>query len=137
MYVNKLVLLVFALFINTVLSAYAPLENLEIGITKRVPIKKCTRTAKPGDTVSVHYSGYLRESMETFDSSHTRGQPIQFTLGVGQVIAGWDQGLVGMCIGEQRKVQIPSALGYGSREIPGAIPANSDLLFDVELVDIK
>ncbi len=100
-----------------------------------------TMTAQVGDTVFVQYTGTLTNGTK-FDSSIDRGVPFNFTLGVGQVIKGWDQGILGMKIGEKKKLTIPPELGYGDHEIPdgkgGAlIPKNSTLLFDVEVVDIK
>ncbi|MGO8997511.1 MAG: FKBP-type peptidyl-prolyl cis-trans isomerase [Polyangiaceae bacterium] len=92
--------------------------------------------AKTGDTVSVHYVGTLLDGKE-FDSSRKRGQPFVFTLGKGQVIRGWDQGVVGMKIGGKRKLVIPPALAYGDHGMGKVIPPNSTLNFEVELVDIK
>jgi FKBP-type peptidyl-prolyl cis-trans isomerase FkpA len=92
--------------------------------------------AKTGDTVKVHYTGTLTNGTE-FDSSRTRNQPFEFTLGKGMVIKGWDKGVVGMKVGGKRKLTIPSADGYGARGAGGKIPPNSTLLFDVELVEIK
>lgn len=117
--------------------AAGSLKELEIGITKKIPAEECHVKAKPGHTVDVHYTGYLRDNLKQFDSSYTRGTPISFKLGSGQVIKGWDQGLLGMCIGEERKIQIPSRLAYGARGIPGVIPQNADMIFDVKLVDIN
>jgi FKBP-type peptidyl-prolyl cis-trans isomerase len=91
--------------------------------------------AKTGDTVSVHYVGTLTNGTE-FDSSRKRGQPFVFTLGKGQVIRGWDQGVPGMKVGGKRKLVIPPQLAYGDHAM-GSIPANSTLNFEVELVDIK
>lgn len=88
-------------------------------------MEKCQYKAKNGDNVSVHYTGKLSNGKE-FDSSFNRGVPIEFELGSGMVIPGWEQGILGMCIGEQRTLNIPAELGYGSRAI-GPIPANSDL----------
>lgn len=119
------------------LVAAGSLKELEIGITKKIPAEECHVKAKPGHTVDVHYTGYLRDNLKQFDSSYTRGTPISFKLGSGQVIKGWDQGLLGMCIGEERKIQIPSSLAYGARGIPGVIPQNADMIFDVKLVDIN
>ncbi len=98
-------------------------------------------TAQNGDTVSVNYTGTLIDGTK-FDSSLDHGKPFQFTLGVGQVIKGWDQGIVGMKIGDKKKLTIPPELAYGAQAIPDArggilIPANSTLIFDVELVDVK
>lgn len=117
--------------------AAGSLKELEIGITKKIPAEECHVKAKPGHTVDVHYTGYLRDNLKQFDSSYTRGTPISFKVGSGQVIKGWDQGLLGMCIGEERKIQIPSRLAYGARGIPGVIPQNADMIFDVKLVDIN
>jgi len=86
------------------------------------------------DNIRVHYTGTLEDGTK-FDSSLDRGQPFPFTLGGGQVIRGWDEGLIGMKVGEKRKLTIPAPLAYGERGI-GPIPANSTLLFDVELMEI-
>lgn len=97
--------------------------------------------AQNGDTVFVHYTGKLADGKK-FDSSLDRGTPIDFVLGSGRVIKGWDQGILGMTIGEKKTLTIPPELGYGNQDIPDGqgnilIPANSTLIFDVELVDIK
>jgi len=110
-------------------------EKLRIGVKKRIPKDECLRKSKKGDTLEMHYTGKL-ENGEQFDSSIGRG-PFKFTLGVGQVIKGWDQGLVGMCIGEKRKLTIPSHLGYGERGAGAKIPPNSKLVFEVELLGIE
>lgn len=90
---------------------------------------------KGGDTLSVHYVGTL-ENGDKFDSSLDRGEPFEFVLGAGQVIPGWDLGLVGMRTGGKRKLVIPPELAYGNQE-RGNIPANSTLIFEVELLEIK
>ena len=92
--------------------------------------------AKSGNTVSVHYVGTLADGKE-FDSSRKRGKPFVFTLGQGHVIRGWDQGVVGMKVGGKRKLVIPPALAYGPNGMPPAIPPNSTLTFEVELMDVK
>lgn len=94
-------------------------------------------TARPGDTVFVHYTGRLTDGKK-FDSSVDRGEPIDFVLGQGRVIKGWEQGIAGMKLGERRQLTIPPELGYGAKSVGnGLIPPNSTLLFDVELVGIK
>lgn len=92
--------------------------------------------AKNGDKITAHYIGTLTDG-EKFDSSIDRGQPFSFVLGAGQVIQGWEQGLLGMKVGEKRKLTIPSELGYGERGVPGAIPPGATLVFEVELLKIN
>ncbi len=92
-------------------------------------------TADTGKLVSVHYVGTLTDGTK-FDSSRDRGAPFSFNLGAGQVIEGWDKGVVGMKVGGVRKLTIPPDLAYGDRAI-GSIPANSTLVFEVELLDVK
>jgi FKBP-type peptidyl-prolyl cis-trans isomerase len=89
----------------------------------------------PGQFVTVHYTGWLENGSE-FDSSR-RGEPFSFPLGVGYVIAGWDQGLVGMRVGGKRRLTIPSELGYGERGAGAMIPPNAILVFEIELLEIS
>ncbi|HEX5035769.1 MAG TPA: FKBP-type peptidyl-prolyl cis-trans isomerase [bacterium] len=96
--------------------------------------------AVKGKTVSVHYTGWLDEKGakgKKFDSSRDRGVPIEFALGTGRVIPGWDEGLQGMKVGGTRTLMIPAKLGYGARGAGDAIPPNADLIFDVELTGVK
>ena len=98
--------------------------------------------ATAGQHISVHYTGWLFDPAapdqkgRKFDSSRDRGDPFQFTLGVGQVIAGWDQGFAGMKVGGHRTLVIPPEQGYGARGAGGAIPPNATLLFEVELLGV-
>jgi FKBP-type peptidyl-prolyl cis-trans isomerase len=90
--------------------------------------------ATRGDRVVVHYTGWLADGKQ-FDSS-LGGEPFAFTLGVGEVIAGWDEGISGMRIGDRRKLWIPAKLGYGRPGAPPEIPPNAELIFEVELLEI-
>jgi peptidylprolyl isomerase len=92
--------------------------------------------AVAGKRVSVHYTGRLLTGRK-FDSSLDRGQPFQFTLGAGQVIRGWDQGVAGMKVGGKRSLVIPPHLGYGASGAGGVIPPNATLVFDVELLGVE
>ncbi len=102
------------------------IEDIEVGTGEEV---------KKGDTVVIHYNGTLTDGTK-FDSSYDRGEPFETQIGVGAVIQGWDEGVVGMKTGGKRKLIIPPDLGYGDKQM-GSIPANSTLIFDVELIEIK
>ena len=92
--------------------------------------------AKAGDTVAVHYVGVAYSTGEEFDASWNRGEPLQFRLGVGQVIAGWDQGVKGMKVGGRRELTIPASLAYGAQGSPPKIGPNEALIFDIDLEKI-
>jgi FK506-binding protein 1 len=96
-----------------------------------------TTYPKSGDKLTMHYTGTLASDGSKFDSSVDRGKPFEFTIGIGQVIKGWDEGVMKMSLGEKAKLSIPSALGYGDRGAGAAIPPNADLIFEVELLKIN
>lgn len=93
--------------------------------------------AVAGKNITVHYTGTLKSDGSKFDSSLDRGEPFSFVLGTGQVIQGWDQGFAGMKVGGKRKLVIPAALAYGEQSPSPAIPPNSDLVFEVELLGVE
>jgi FKBP-type peptidyl-prolyl cis-trans isomerase FkpA len=92
--------------------------------------------AQSGQKAKVHYTGWLTNGQK-FDSSKDRNDPFEFTLGAGQVIKGWDEGVTGMKIGGKRRLTIPAALGYGARGAGGVIPPNAELIFEVELLGLR
>lgn len=93
-------------------------------------------TAQAGSHVTVHYTGWLT-SGKKFDSSVDAGQPFDFTIGKGDVIKGWEEGVTGMKVGGKRQLRIPPDLAYGSSGYPGVIPANATLIFDIRLLAVK
>jgi peptidylprolyl isomerase len=93
--------------------------------------------AKAGDQVLVHYVGVAHSTGEEFDASYNRGAPLDFPLGAGRVIAGWDQGVQGMKVGGRRQLVIPPHLGYGDRGAGGVIKPGETLIFVVDLVDVR
>ncbi|MCT1829336.1 MULTISPECIES: FKBP-type peptidyl-prolyl cis-trans isomerase [Brevibacterium] len=93
--------------------------------------------AKAGDTVSVHYVGVAHSTGEQFDASWDRGQPLQFKLGVGMVIRGWDEGVQGMKVGGRRTLRIPPHMAYGPSGVPGAIAPNESLIFVCDLEGVS
>ncbi|POS70546.1 FKBP-type peptidyl-prolyl cis-trans isomerase [Diaporthe helianthi] len=107
-------------------------DDLKIDVT--VPVE-CDRKTQSGDKVQMHYRGTLAADGKQFDASYDRGTPFSFKLGSGQVIKGWDEGLLDMCIGEKRTLTIPPEKGYGQRGM-GPIPAGSTLIFETELLGI-
>jgi peptidyl-prolyl cis-trans isomerase A (cyclophilin A) len=114
----------------------AGFEKTESGLRYKLIQKGNGKKAEKGKTVSVHYSGSL-ENGQVFDSSYKRKEPIDFALGKGQVIEGWDEGIALLQVGDKARFVIPSHLGYGSRGAGGVIPADATLIFDVELMDVK
>ena len=114
----------------------AGFDKTDSGLRYKIIQKGDGKKAEKGKKVSVHYKGSL-ESGEVFDSSYTRKQPIDFQLGVGQVISGWDEGIALLQVGDKARFVIPSHLGYGSSGAGGVIPPDATLIFDVELMDVK
>ena len=102
------------------------IEDLKVGTGEE---------AKAKSKITVHYTGWLTTGQK-FDSSVDRGQPFSFTLGIGQVIQGWDQGFAGMKVGGKRKLTIPPHMGYGERGAGAVIPPNATLVFEVELLSV-
>jgi peptidyl-prolyl cis-trans isomerase A (cyclophilin A) len=114
----------------------AGFEKTESGLRYQFIQKGDGKKAENGKTVSVHYTGQLEDG-KVFDSSYPRKKPIEFPLGRGNVIEGWDEGIALLRVGDKARFVIPSHLGYGSRGAGGAIPPNATLIFDVELMDVK
>lgn len=116
-------------------ATFAGPEVTELKIHTEYFPEECTVKSKNGDMLTMHYTGTLDDGSK-FDSSYDRNQPFTFQIGVGQVIKGWDQGLLDMCVGEKRKLTIPSKLGYGERGAGNVIPPHATLHFEVELINI-
>lgn len=114
----------------------AGFDKTESGLRYKMIQKGSGKKAEKGRTVSVHYSGSL-ENGRVFDSSYARKKPIEFPLGMGHVIEGWDEGIALLQVGDKARFVIPSHLGYGARGAGGVIPPNATLIFDVELMDVK
>jgi peptidylprolyl isomerase len=114
----------------------AQLETTPSGLQYAVEQPGTGASPKTGQTVTVHYTGWLTNGKK-FDSSRDRNDPFEFTVGVGQVIKGWDEGVAAMKIGEKRILVIPANLGYGARGAGGLIPPNATLVFAVELLGVK
>ncbi len=128
------------LFAMTQPAQSAELVTLPSGVQYRDELVGNGAQPKAGQTVNVHYTGWLDDGGKPgrkFDSSRDRGQPFSFRLGAGQVIAGWDQGVATMHVGGKRTLIIPAAQGYGSRGAGGVIPPGATLIFDVELLGIQ
>jgi peptidyl-prolyl cis-trans isomerase A (cyclophilin A) len=114
----------------------AGFEKTESGLRYQFIQRGSGKKAENGKTVSVHYTGQLEDG-KVFDSSYPRKKPIEFPLGRGNVIEGWDEGIALLQVGDKARFVIPSHLGYGSRGAGGAIPPDATLIFDVELMDVK
>ena len=114
----------------------AGFEQTKSGLRYKIIHKGSGKSAEKGKTVSVHYKGQLADGT-VFDSSYKRKEPLEFQVGVGQVISGWDEGICLLNVGDKARLVIPSDLGYGAQGAGGVIPPNAILVFDVELMDVK
>ena len=117
-----------------VVAAEKDVTELQIGV-KHKP-ENCEKKIEKLDKVSIHYTGKLVDGTE-FDSSLKRNKPLEFIIGKGAVIQGWDLGLLGACVGEKRKLKIPPHMGYGDTGVGDDIPPKATLIFDVEVMDIE
>lgn len=127
---------VLLVFIAIIVLASADQNQSGLKVEKLYVPEVCDAKSKIGDQLTMHYTGTLVDGTK-FDSSLDRDQPFTFQLGVGQVIKGWDEGLVDMCVGEKRKLTIPPELGYGEKGAGNVIPGGATLLFEVELINIS
>lgn len=126
----------FLLVVTVLVLTNAEQNHSGLKVEKVYVPEVCDTKSKIGEQLTMHYTGTLQDGTK-FDSSLDRDQPFTFQLGVGQVIKGWDQGLVDMCVGEKRKLTIPPELGYGEKGAGNVIPGGATLLFDVELINIS
>ena len=115
---------------------YKQQTNMEEGLIIETLKEGTGEEAKANDKITVHYTGWIKDG-DKFDSSLDRDQAFIFTLGVGQVIKGWDEGMLGAKVGEKRKLTIPSNLAYGENGAGQMIPSNSTLVFEVEIINIQ
>lgn len=127
-------LIVSLVVCNIVALTHAEVDELEIEVLHKP--ETCETKSQKGQMLTMNYKGTLEDGTE-FDSSYGRNEPFAFQLGVGQVIKGWDQGLLDMCVNEKRRLTIPSHLAYGDAGAGDRIPAKATLIFEVELLEIK
>lgn len=128
------IVLILFIYVIDVESADEELPELEIHNTFKP--ETCDRTAKPTDVITLHYKGTLKDTGKEFDSSYSRNEPFSFQIGIGQVILGWEKGLLGVCAGEKRKLVVPPHLGYGDTK-HDQIPPRSTLIFEVEVKKVE
>ncbi len=137
---SALAALMIAAFAATSPLAAAEVKSMSNGLKYVDVASGSGPEAKPGQRVEVHYTGWLDQGGQKgkkFDSSVDRNEPFSFSLGAGEVIRGWDEGVAGMKVGGKRTLIIPADLGYGARGAGGVIPPNATLIFDVELLGVK
>merc|ERR1712177_395 len=122
----------------TLAAVSAEVKETESGLKVEYVSKPdpCDKVARNGDMLSMHYTGTLEDGKK-FDSSYDRSEPFKFQIGVGQVIKGWEEGVLGMCVGEKRRLIVPPALGYGDQGAGDIIPGGATLFFDVELISTE
>ena len=147
--VHRFTLIVVSIAVALVIAGCGQTESNQMGqsniteLTKQDTRAGSGNEATTGRNVTVHYTGWLYDASKAdhkgtkFDSSRDRNEPFTFPLGGGQVIRGWDEGVVGMKVGGQRTLTIPPDFGYGARGAGGVIPPNATLVFDVELLDVR
>ena len=136
----KVVMVVLSVLLFSIAIANEEVVTMDSGLHYKEVKLGTGDEAIAGKTVEVHYTGWLDEKGQKgkkFDSSVDRGTPFKFPLGAGRVIQGWDEGVAGMKVGGKRTLMIPAKLGYGARGAGGVIPPNANLIFDVELLDVK
>jgi len=130
--------IVVAAAVCIALVAFAPVITAEDEVKIEVMHKPvdCEEKTKNGQMLTMHYKGTFEDGKQ-FDSSHDRNQPFTFQIGVGQVVKGWDKGLLDMCVGEKRRLTVPPSLGYGEQGAGEVIPPGSTLIFETELLKIE
>lgn len=133
---NILTILTSLLISITLIQVHCEDQTNELEIHNTFMPEVCDRKAKVTDLLTLHYKGELKDSGKVFDSSYERGEPFTFQLGIGQVILGWEKGLIDVCVGEKRKLVIPPHLGYGDTK-HDVIPPHSTLVFEVEVLKIE
>merc|ERR1712203_271921 len=131
-----LLLLLATLLLVALVAAEPQLTASGLGVEYLSKPDECERLAKNGDMLEMHYTGTLEDGKK-FDSSRDRSEAFKFQIGVGQVIKGWEEGVLGMCVGEKRKLIVPPALGYGDQGAGDIIPGGATLYFEVELIDTE
>merc|ERR1712109_230515 len=134
----KMAIKSLATVLFTLAAVSAEVKETESGLKVEYISKPdtCDKVARNGDMLSMHYVGTL-ESGAKFDSSYDRSEPFKFQIGVGQVIKGWEEGVLGMCVGEKRKLIVPPELGYGDQGAGDIIPGGATLYFDIELLETE
>lgn len=124
------------IFLLGAITAEPQMTPSGLGVENISKPETCDRVAKNGDVLTMHYTGTLEDGKK-FDSSYDRSEPFKFQIGVGQVIKGWEEGVLGMCVGEKRRLIVPPQLGYGEQGAGDIIPGGATLYFDVELVSTE